>query len=153
MGKVDLTFLERQWQAGRLQSGFILGVTYLKGRKGITADIEKGISYLRKSASQGYLRSALYLSFYYGGIWGPKKTARLAAARYWDLRFRLILKHRGTQGDWWARDQYLGHLDQLRSGHFPWLFADLDDTSSRIPKHLKIAREQLKFRDQWKSLT
>ncbi len=150
MGDVDLRLLERQWQAGRQQSGFILGITYLKGRKGINVDKGKGLAYLRASARQGYLRSAIYLSFYFAGIWGPESTRRCAAARYWDLRFRLILKHRGNQGDWWARDQYLGHIDQLKKGSHPWLYADLDDNEQTIPAYVKAARKQLQFREQWK---
>ena len=146
MGHVDLRFLERQWQAGRLQSGFILGITYLKGRKGVNEDIPKGINYLRASARQGYLRSAIYLSFYFAGIWGPKAKCRCAAARYWDLRFRLILKHRGNQGDWWARDQYLGHMEQLYNDRFPWLFADLEDCDSKIPIYVKESRKHRLFR-------
>ncbi len=150
MGQVDLTLLERQWQSGRLQSGFILGVTYLKGRKGVTADKRRGLDYLRKSARRGYLRAAIYLAFYYAGIWGPEESARLAAARYWDFQFRKILKERGNRGDWWAREQYLGHMNELRNGSFPWLFADLDDSDTKVPHHLKDAREQRQFRAQWR---
>ncbi len=151
MGHVDLRFLERQWQSGRLQSGFILGVTHLKGRKGVQVDISKGLDYLRTSARHGYLRSALYLSFYFGGVWGPKENCRCAAARYWDLRFRLILKHRGNQGDIWARDQYLGHMSQLSNGSFPWLFADLENCHERIPVYVKESRQRLQFRKQLKA--
>ncbi len=151
MGQVDLRFLERQWQAGRLQSGFILGVTHLKGRKGCNINIPKGIAYLRASARRGYLRSAIYLSFYFGGIWGPVTERRGAAARYWDLRLRLILKHRGNQGDMWAREQYLGHLELLRNGGFSWLSADLEDGETNIPVWVKKARAHLRFKQQLKA--
>lgn len=151
MGTVDLRLLEHQWKNGRIQSGYILGVTYLKGRKGATPDPEKGLQYLRLSARSGYLRSAIYLTFYFAGVWGPKGAARHAAARYWNLIFRQILKMRGNQGDWWAREQFLGHLDALQRGGYSWLYEDLPEQDNLIPAYVKKSRERLRFKEQWKS--
>jgi hypothetical protein len=140
MSKIDLGFLERQWRQGNLHAGFVLGTTYLRGRKGASQDIEKGLGYLRLSGYKGYLRSAMVLTFFFSGKWADERQARHAAARYWDGRFRHILQERGNSGDQWARGQLLAHVSGLRSGKHSWLYDDLINESKLVPWYVKQSR-------------